>query len=89
MCSAAGFGTGGTCAASPENLAKIEGLISLAVAETNRAYELSGINTKFRLVRTHFDATYNDYTNLWEATLGTTFATMAMVNSTTCMPCET
>jgi hypothetical protein len=69
MCSAAGFGTGGKCDATPQNLAKIEGVIALAVAETNRAYELSGIPTKFRLVKTHFESAYNDYTNQWEATL--------------------
>jgi hypothetical protein len=70
MCSAAGLGSGGKCEATPTNLAKIEGVITLAVAETNKAYELSGIPTKFRLVKTHFDSTYDDYTNQWEATLG-------------------
>ena len=70
MCSAAGLGSGGICEATPTNLAKIEGVITLAVAETNKAYELSGIPTKFRLVKTHFDSTYNDYTNGWETTLG-------------------
>ncbi|KAI2508882.1 Metallo-peptidase family M12B Reprolysin-like [Fragilaria crotonensis] len=69
MCSAAGLGTGGTCAATPQNLAKIEGVISLAVAETNRAYELSGIPTKFRLVKTHFESAFNDYAIFWDATL--------------------
>ncbi|KAI2508884.1 Metallo-peptidase family M12B Reprolysin-like [Fragilaria crotonensis] len=69
MCSAAGFGTGGKCDATPTNLAKIEGVIALAVAETNRAYELSGIPTKFQLVKTHFESAYDDYTNLWDPTL--------------------
>ena len=39
MCSAAGFPSGGKCDATPKNLAKIEGVIALAVAETNKAYE--------------------------------------------------
>jgi hypothetical protein len=69
MCSAAGLGTGGKCDATPQNLAKIEGIITLAVAETNKAYELSGIPTKFRLVKTHFESAYNDYTNKWDPTL--------------------
>ena len=69
MCAAAGFGSGGTCTATTANLAKIEGVITLAVAETNKAYELSGIPTKLRLVKTHFDASYNDYANQWEDTL--------------------
>ena len=69
MCSAAGFASKVDCSATPENLAKIEGVIALAVVETNRAYELSGIPTKLRLVKTHFDATYNDYTNAFDTTL--------------------
>ena len=69
MCSAAGHNEGGNCDAIPENLAKIEGIITLAVAETNRAFELSGVATKLRLVKTHFDASFNDYTNSWEDTL--------------------
>ncbi|KAI2492460.1 Metallo-peptidase family M12B Reprolysin-like [Fragilaria crotonensis] len=56
MCSAAGFSTGGTCTATAQNVAIIEGIIALAVAETNKAYELSGIPTKFRLVKIHYDA---------------------------------
>ena len=61
MCAVAGFGSGGTCSATPENLAVIVGVINLAVVETNRDYELSGIPTKLRLVKTHFDSTYDDY----------------------------
>jgi hypothetical protein len=47
----------------------MEGLINLAVAETNKAYQLSGIDTRLRLVKTHYDDSYNDYRNQWEATL--------------------
>jgi hypothetical protein len=70
MCSAAGFGSGGKCTVNAANLAYIKGIITLAVVETNRAYILSGIPTQLRLVKTHFDSTYNDYTNTWDATLG-------------------
>ncbi|KAI2505406.1 Metallo-peptidase family M12B Reprolysin-like [Fragilaria crotonensis] len=70
MCSAAGFSTGGTCTATAQNVATIEGIIALAVAETNKAFELSGIPTKFRLVKTHYDGSYNDYATSWESTLG-------------------
>ncbi|KAI2505404.1 Metallo-peptidase family M12B Reprolysin-like [Fragilaria crotonensis] len=70
MCSAAGFSTGGTCTATPQNVATIEGIIALAVAETNKAFELSGIPTEFRLVKAHYDASYNDYATSWESTLG-------------------
>ena len=69
MCSAAGWNSGGTCAATPQNLARIEGIIALAVAETNKAYELSGIPTKLRLVKTHYEGSYNDYANKWGSTL--------------------
>ena len=69
MCSAAGFQRGGRCTVNPVNLAYIEGIINLAVAETNKAYELSGVPTKLRLVKTHFDASYNDYTNDWDSTI--------------------
>ena len=73
MCSAAGLGSGGQCTDNAENLAFIKGIITLAVVETNRAYELSGINTQLRLVKTHFDSTYDDYTN-------TTFQTIAYLH---------
>ncbi|KAI2505410.1 Metallo-peptidase family M12B Reprolysin-like [Fragilaria crotonensis] len=66
----AGFSPGGTCTATAQNLAKIEGIIALAVTETNKAYELSGITTSFRLVKTHYEDSYNDYANTWESTLG-------------------
>jgi hypothetical protein len=48
----------------------MEGIINLAISETNNAYKVSEIPTKLRLVHVHYDATYNDYTNAWEATLG-------------------
>ena len=69
MCSAAGLGRGGTCSDTPENRAKIEGVIALAIVETNRAYELSGIQTRFRLVKSHFEPTYDDYTIAFDTTL--------------------
>ena len=70
MCAAAGFGSVTTCDASTTNLAKIEGVITLAVAETNKAYTLSSIPTKLRLVKTHFDASYNEKSFGWEGPLG-------------------
>jgi peptidyl-Asp metalloendopeptidase len=69
MCAAAGYGSGGTCSATAANLATIEGLINLAISETNTAYVNSGIPMKLRLVKTHFEATYDDYGNGWETTL--------------------
>jgi Metallo-peptidase family M12 len=69
MCSAAGYASGGTCTPSDTNKATMEGLINLAVAETNKAYQLSNISTRLRLVKTHYDDTYNDYKNQWETTL--------------------
>ncbi|KAI2514356.1 hypothetical protein MHU86_249 [Fragilaria crotonensis] len=64
--------------------AHVTPLLALAVAEINKAYELSGIPTKFRLVKTHFDATYNDYANFWDPTL----ANLRVNYLTTFMPCE-
>mmetsp|Transcript_4764 Transcript_4764/g.6891 ORF Transcript_4764/g.6891 Transcript_4764/m.6891 type:complete len:1246 (-) Transcript_4764:33-3770(-) len=69
MCSAAGFSRGGRCEAKSINKATIEGLINLAVAETNTAYELSGINTRLNLVHIHYEANYDDHSNGWETTL--------------------
>jgi hypothetical protein len=48
----------------------MEGIINLAVSETNTAYAQSGISTRLRLVKTHYDASYNDKTTSWETTLG-------------------
>jgi hypothetical protein len=69
MCAAAGFGSGGSCTATAQNMATIEGLINLAVSETNTAYTNSNIPTKLRLVKVHYDDSYNDYTIGWEQTL--------------------
>jgi len=70
MCAAAGYGTGGYCdATSTNNQGTIESLINLAISETNTAYVRSGIPAKLRLVKTHFDATYDDYRNQFGTTL--------------------
>jgi Metallo-peptidase family M12B Reprolysin-like len=69
MCAAAGYGSGGTCTATANNLATIEGLINLAVAETNQAFQNSNIPTRLRLVKTHYDATFNEYEYSWDAAL--------------------
>ena len=69
MCASAGYGSGGKCTATDTNKGTIEGLINLAISETNTAYANSGIPTKLRLVKTHYEASYDDYTNGWEQTL--------------------
>ena len=70
MCTAAGYGPGDICSATENIKATIEGIINLAVSETNHAYTVSNIGTRLRLVYVHYDATYNDVTNQWETTLG-------------------
>jgi Metallo-peptidase family M12B Reprolysin-like len=69
MCAAAGYGSGGTCTVNANNLAAIEGLVNLAIAETNQAYQLSNIPTRLRLVKTHYDATFNEKEYGWDAAL--------------------
>ena len=68
MCAAAGINNV-NCAWSQATSSAIVRLINLAVAETNTAYSNSGIATRLRLVHTHFDGSYNDYTRSWEQTL--------------------
>ena len=70
MCAAALNRTGAYCdATNTSNQGTIEGLIDLAISETNTAYVRSGIPAKLRLVKTHFDATYDDYRNQFGTTL--------------------
>jgi Metallo-peptidase family M12 len=69
MCAAAGYGSGGGCTATSNNMATIQGLINLAISETNQAYRNSNIPTRLRLVKAHYDDSYNDYSNDWEVTL--------------------
>jgi hypothetical protein len=69
MCAAAGYGSGGKCTATANNMATMEGLINLAISETNQAYRNSNIPTRLRLVKTHYDDSYNDYRYDWEVTL--------------------
>jgi hypothetical protein len=65
MCAAAGYGSGGACTVTANNLATIEGLINLAISETNQAFQLSSIPTRLRLVKTHYDDTFNEYLYTW------------------------
>jgi len=59
MCEEAGKGTDYNCPDTPENRAPIERRVRLAIEETNTMFELSGVNTRFRLVHT-YPATYDD-----------------------------
>ena len=51
------------CTVNAESEAKMRGLIDLAVAETNTAYELSGIQTSLRLVHAYRDPDYIETTS--------------------------
>ena len=53
------------CAASSANKATIEGIIDLAIKETNEAFAESGIPTKLRLVKLHYDDQYDDTAFQW------------------------
>jgi hypothetical protein len=55
-CRYAGLAVG--CTVTPQTETKMRGLIDLAVAETNTAYELSGILTSLRLVHAYRDPYY-------------------------------
>ncbi|CAB9504868.1 Peptidyl-Asp metalloendopeptidase [Seminavis robusta] len=54
-----------TCQPSSQNKATIEGIIELAVKESNEAFEASNIPTKLRLVKVHFDDQYDDTQEEW------------------------
>jgi len=69
MCSAAGYSPGGRCETTGDNLLSIESIIHLAIIEGNQAMSYSGIPTRFRLVKSHLDLEYNDYSNSWSDTL--------------------
>lgn len=69
LCAAADLGSGGTCSANSITRRTIEGIIDLAVSETNQVFVNSGISTRFRLVKVHYDGNYNEYTATWESTL--------------------
>ena len=64
MCAAAGF-PNNRCQASSENKATIEGIIELAVKETNEAFAKSGIPTKLRAVKVHYEDQYDDTAETW------------------------
>lgn len=53
------------CEATSRNKATIEGIIDLAVKEANEAFEASGIETKLRLVKLHYDDQYDDTKEDW------------------------
>lgn len=57
-CNNAGRDSG--CTTTPATKASMRGLIDLAVAETNVAFEKSGVHAKVRLVDAYRDATYNE-----------------------------
>lgn len=56
------------CTVTPQTETKMRGLIDLAVAETNTAFELSGILTSLRLVHAYRDPTYIE-TSSYETSL--------------------
>lgn len=57
-CNNAGKATG--CARDNFTEERMRGTIDLAIAETNTAYELSGINTELRLVHAYLDDSYTE-----------------------------
>eukprot|EP00521_Asterionellopsis_glacialis_P011760 CAMPEP_0195290620 /NCGR_PEP_ID=MMETSP0707-20130614/6411_1 /TAXON_ID=33640 /ORGANISM="Asterionellopsis glacialis, Strain CCMP134" /LENGTH=850 /DNA_ID=CAMNT_0040350769 /DNA_START=1056 /DNA_END=3608 /DNA_ORIENTATION=+ len=71
MCSAAGYGRGGRCEATWDNSLSIETIIRLAIVEGNQAMSNSGIPARFRLVKSHLDLEYDDYSDSWVETLST------------------
>lgn len=68
-CAAANYGSFGNCVASAENRSAIEGIVQLAIAETNVAFEESDVRTRLRLVKVHYDADYDEYETSWSTTL--------------------
>lgn len=64
MCAAARF-PDSRCEATTRNRATIEGIIELAVKETNEAFAASGIKSKLRLVKLHYEDQYDDTANKW------------------------
>jgi len=64
MCAAAGF-PNNQCQASSENKATIEGIIELAVQETNEAFANSGIKTTLRAVKVHYEDEFDDTAEPW------------------------
>lgn len=64
MCAAAWY-PNNKCPATPKNKATIEGIIELAVKEANEAFAASGIRTRLRLVKLHYDDKYDDMANEW------------------------
>jgi len=64
MCAAARH-PDNTCLASSENKATIEGIIELAVKETNEAFAESEIRTKLRIVKIHYEDQYDDTAYQW------------------------
>lgn len=64
MCAAAGF-PNSKCQPTPENKVTIEGIIKLAVEETNEAFTKSGIPTKLRAVKVHYEDKYDDTAEAW------------------------
>lgn len=64
MCAAARY-PNQKCEASTRNKATIEGIIELAVKETNEAFAASGIRSKLRLVKLHYEDKYDDTARSW------------------------
>jgi len=69
MCSAAGYSPGGRCEATRDNVLSIETIIRLAIVEGNQAMSNSGIPARFRLVKSHLDLEYDEYSDSWLETL--------------------
>ena len=59
------------CVLTNTTEANMRGLIDLAIEETNTAFELSGVNTKLRLVHAYRDPDYVEPTsNIWNTMIG-------------------